>query len=771
MRKSVAVQPTRVDAAIEQARAWTMRTLRSLFPRPARRRLRFRGGWFALPIYVLLVLIYPLSLQQAEWVRAADHFTWLAILGVITGVLVGNTRMSTTRAILLGGVLGAIAIVIATSMATEGNAILREKLVKLAINVNNWLTQVLAGESASDPTAFILFLGATTWSSAFVGTFALQRTGRPWDMLLFVGFCLIVNVSMALTNLLADLVVFSLASLVLLVRLHIVLLQDRWQRYNIVPSGEMDWRLLRGGLTWALVLVIMAFFTPRVGAAEVLGRAYNVFESPYHSVEAEWQRFFAGVSGPSKMRGVSFTESFRLGQSPNLSDRVVMTVDAASGHFWRAMTYDFYTGGSWRNTETDRVDKVAVPALGRERFDATFEINVQQPGGLLFVANEPVKVNIPAQFQTGADRTYSTGMRAVRGGQASEKYTVTSFVSVADKAVLRRGPTGYSDYIKQKYLQLPSTLPQRVKDLAHRIAKDETNNYDMAEAIESYLRTTYHYAPQVKAAPPGRDPVDYFLFDLKEDFCEYFSASMTVMLREIGIPARVVEGYTTGTLDPNTGKYVVKELDAHAWVEAYFPTFGWIEFEPTPSQAPFLRIDSDLTGGATLPGDERGIDDPDNPRVARDESEGLGRSDLDPGLESASSDLDEPFDPKPMLGVLLIIALLMLGAWTRFQMRFRGQRPIDAAWGKARLLAAYAGYHPHPAQTSYEYAAMLGDAVPDAKTAILDIAESRVRDRYTPVGATADDEARAISAWRRLARTLMSLVPARLVSFVARIKS
>jgi len=771
LRKSVAVQPTRVDAAIEQARAWTMRTLRSLFPRPARRRLRFRGGWFALPIYVLLVLIYPLSLQQAEWVRAADHFTWLAILGVITGVLVGNTRMSTTRAIVLGGVLGAIAIVIATSMATEGNAILREKLVKLAINVNNWLTQVLAGESASDPTAFILFLGATTWSSAFVGTFALQRTGRPWDMLLFVGFCLIVNVSMALTNLLADLVVFSLASLVLLVRLHIVLLQDRWQRYNIVPSGEMDWRLLRGGLTWALVLVIMAFFTPRVGAAEVLGRAYNVFESPYHSVEAEWQRFFAGVSGPSKMRGVSFTESFRLGQSPNLSDRVVMTVDAASGHFWRAMTYDFYTGGSWRNTETDRVDKVAVPALGRERFDATFEINVQQPGGLLFVANEPVKVNIPAQFQTGADRTYSTGMRAVRGGQASEKYTVTSFVSVADKAVLRRGPTGYSDYIKQKYLQLPSTLPQRVKDLAHRIAKDETNNYDMAEAIESYLRTTYHYAPQVRAAPPGRDPVDYFLFDLKEDFCEYFSASMTVMLRELGIPARVVEGYTTGTLDPNTGKYVVKELDAHAWVEAYFPTFGWIEFEPTPSQAPFLRIDSDLTGGATLPGDERGIDDPDNPRVARDESEGLGRSDLDPGLESASSDLDEPFDPKPMLGVLLIIALLMLGAWTRFQMRFRGQRPIDAAWGKARLLAAYAGYHPHPAQTSYEYAAMLGDAVPDAKTAILDIAESRVRDRYTPVGATADDEARAISAWRRLARTLMSLVPARLVSFVARIKS
>ncbi|HEU5287756.1 MAG TPA: hypothetical protein VFV20_05085, partial [Candidatus Limnocylindria bacterium] len=293
--------------------AWLARTVRALFPPISARRLRFRGGLFALPIYVLLVLIYPLSLQQAEWVRTSEHFTWLAVIGILAGMLVGNGRMGARRAVLLAGILGAIAIVISTAIASEGS-LLREKLVALAINVNNWLTQVLAGEAATDPTVFVLFLGATTWASAFVGTFALMRTGRPWDALVFVGFCLVVNVSMALTNLLADLVVFTLGSLVLLVRLHIVALQDRWQRYNIVPSGEMDWRLLRGGLTWSLVLVIMAFFTPRVGAAEVLGRAYNVFESPYHSVESEWQRFFAGVSGPSRLRGVSFTDAIRLGQ-------------------------------------------------------------------------------------------------------------------------------------------------------------------------------------------------------------------------------------------------------------------------------------------------------------------------------------------------------------------------------------------------------------------------------------------------------------------------
>ncbi len=755
-----------VAQTVAAMRLWLGRTLHSLFPGISRKRLKFRGGMFALPIFVLLVLIYPLSLQQAEWVRTADHFTWLALLGIFGGVLVGNSRMSTRRAVVLGGVLGAIAIVVSTAMASEGS-LLREKLVALAISVNNWLTQVLAGESATDPTVFILFLGATVWATAYVGTFALQRTGRPWDALVFVGFCLVVNVSMALTNLIADLVVFSLGSLVLLVRLNIVTLQERWQRYNIVPSGEMDWRLLRGGLTWALVLVIMAFATPRVGAAEVLGKAYNVFESPYHTVEAEWQRFFAGVSGPSRLRGVNFSESFRLGQSPNLSDRVVMTVDAPSGHFWRAMTYDFYTGSSWRATETEKVDKVSPPVLGRERFDATFEPQVAQQS-LLFAANEPVRVSIPAQFQTGSDRTYSTGLRSVRSGQASEKYTVTSFVSVTDKAVLRRAATIYPDYIRKLYLQLPSTLPQRVRDLARKVAGTEPNPYDMAETIESYLRTTYRYAPQVRAPPPGRDPVDFFLFDLKEDFCEYFASAMVVMLREVGVPARVVEGYTTGTLDPLTGKYVVKELDAHAWVEVYFPSYGWIEFEPTPSQAPFLRIDSDLVGGAGFPGDIS--QEPNDPDLAKDKDRaGLGQQDLVPGEDSgASGNAADRFDPIPLIALLVGMLLVLLLGFARFQLRFRGQAPIDAAWGKARLLAQYAGYHPHPSQTPYEYAAMLGEAVPDAKGPIQDIALSRVNDRYTPAGATTEDTARALSAWRRLARTLLALVPARAVSFFAR---
>src|SRR5438270_373708 len=446
------------------------------------------------------------------------------------------------RAFVSASLIGALVVMLATTFASPGGGLFRDRLVHLAILVNNWITQVLAGEAASDPTVFVLFLGASVWCATFVGSFVLARSGRIWDAVIFNGACLVINVSVALTNLYPDLIVFTLAVLVLLVRIHIVNLQERWARQNIVPSGEMDWRLLRGGLTWTAVLVIMSLVTPRVGAAEVLNGAWSTFEGPYHSVEAEWQRFFAGVSGPSRLRGVSFSDSIRLGQAPNLGDRVIMTVEAAAG-----------------------------------------------------------------------------------------VYSVTSMVSVADKV---------------------------------------TNPYDKAEALESWLRSPpFQYTAQVKATPPGRDPVDYFLFDLKQDFCEYFASAMVVMLREDGIPARLVEGFTTGQFDSTTAQYVVREQDAHAWVEVYFPQYGWIEFEPTPSQAPFARVDNNQdVGGIGGTGDGSDASAGGQVRDANDRQDlldqGANPDDLGPGGAVVSA--VRSIDPRPALGLLAVLLAALALAVVRF---------------------------------------------------------------------------------------------------------
>src|SRR5207237_7528723 len=101
---------------------------------------------------------------------------------------------------------------------------------------------------------------------------------------------------------------------------------------------------------------------------------------------------------------------------------------------------------------------------------------------------------------------------------------------------------------------------------------------DEAKAIETYLRQNYTYSTHIAQPPPGVDRVEWFLFQGKEGYCEYYASAMVVMLRTLGVPARLATGYAPGDYDPNTQTYTVKESAAHAWPEVYFPSYGWIEF-------------------------------------------------------------------------------------------------------------------------------------------------------------------------------------------------
>ena len=183
--------------------------LRALFPPIDFSRLAFRGGIFAVLLAIALVIVYPVSLGQAGWVQSDSHFTWLAILGLLFGSIVGNSRVRRASAPMLGAVIGMIAVVMLTTLAA-GPDPFHARLVTLATNVNNWLTQVLAGEAGTDPTPFVLFLGATCWTTSFWGSYALARFRRPWDLVFFEAFVLTINVSLALRPLFFDLVVSGL---------------------------------------------------------------------------------------------------------------------------------------------------------------------------------------------------------------------------------------------------------------------------------------------------------------------------------------------------------------------------------------------------------------------------------------------------------------------------------------------------------------------------------------------------------------------------------
>jgi hypothetical protein len=139
-------------------------------------------------------------------------------------------------------------------------------------------------------------------------------------------------------------------------------------------------------------------------------------------------------------------------------------------------------------------------------------------------------------------------------------------------------------------LQLPTELPARTRQLAERVTAGANNAYDKALRIQEYLRTTYPYKLDVPQAAPDQDVTDYFLFEAPGGFCSYFATAMVVMARAVDVPARVVTGYATGQYNDENRLYEVTADLSHAWVEVYFPGYGWVEFEPTPMLSTFAYV-------------------------------------------------------------------------------------------------------------------------------------------------------------------------------------
>jgi transglutaminase-like putative cysteine protease len=160
-------------------------------------------------------------------------------------------------------------------------------------------------------------------------------------------------------------------------------------------------------------------------------------------------------------------------------------------------------------------------------------------------------------------------------------YEASSNLAQPEAKQLRAAVVSLSPEVQSNYLQLPPLDP-RIPRLAEQITAQADNNYDRAEAIERYLQTHYGYTLQLSSTVPS-DPLAEFLFERKRGHCEYFASSMAIMLRTLRIPSRVVNGFRTGEFNDLTSQYLIRASDAHSWVEAYFPGYGWVNFDPTPA--------------------------------------------------------------------------------------------------------------------------------------------------------------------------------------------
>jgi transglutaminase-like putative cysteine protease len=354
----------------------------------------------------------------------------------------------------------------------------------------------------------------------------------------------------------------------------------------------------------AAALVVLAHITPVLSIQQVAQTVQRlIWEQPLGAGPVARSLGLQPQPGPptifDKVRVGGLPRRHLLGSGPELSEQVALIVrpddfKAATNQarYWRSLTYDRYTGQGWLTSRTEAVSygagEVADPEI-LEIFKTSRVLSLRQQiqlvgdgGGLLYAAGTLVTADQPYEvaWRTSGDAFAATVEAAA--------YRVVSTAPLMDEAQLRQAGSRYPRWVQNRYLALPRTVPARVLALARDLTATAPTPYDRARAIEAYLRT-FPYDLNLPTPPPDQDVADYFLFELRRGYCDYYATAMVVLARAAGLPTRLVVGYAGGVPDPANARYLVTEANAHAWPEVYFPGSGWIEFEPTAARPPLER--------------------------------------------------------------------------------------------------------------------------------------------------------------------------------------
>lgn len=336
---------------------------------------------------------------------------------------------------------------------------------------------------------------------------------------------------------------------------------------------------------------------------------------------------------------------------------------------------------------------------------------------------------------------------AVGPVRAGSTYTATSVLAAPTDDQLNRVKAEAPAWVRQRYTALPDDLPTRVGGLAAQLTAGATTTHAKALAIQNFLRQM-KYREDMPPTPAAEDFVDYFLFQQREGYCTYYASAMVVMLRSLGIPARIMTGFAPGQFDAKTARYVVTEAQAHAWPQVYYAGIGWVDYEPTPIRDTPDRRD---VSAAASSAPQSGVAPPDKGDLPVPTSRGR----FAPGGQTAFW-----VTWAKAVGLALgVLALLAAVVYALLWLRLRGLRGAARQYEKMLHLGRAIGVAPAPSYTPGEYGARLGSALPGAEGAVRRITAEYGAERF---GRRTADESQLAAEWSRLLRAAAGRWPRRL---------
>ncbi len=598
---------------------------------------------FSLRVSVYLILSYLIMyfvLVAVELVARGTSIEVLRrmiLLGVATGWLLGRSSLKFWQALLISVLAGILLTLlhiggIDTALWNLVKSVLRNlwDLIfnKIALDTGElnfflaiiqtrsqeiysglllWGRDLITGFIVYNQVSTLLSWGYVLWLISTWFTWVTFRNDQPIWGLIPAGTILAVLMTYTLEKRIM-LVLLLGAGLTLIGLVNHEVHQRGWKKRNIKGAANVREQVVLAVVGFSLYTMVFAGLMPSIKIKAISDPFERLLygDSETGGIGSDSSIEVGGFNSDlySIERFAGMPRQKLIGTGPELAKRVVMIVQFPAttfaqtnvpnaARYWGSYSYDQYTGIGWQASSTVEVEyspgQEIIPVQYKNFNIVTQKIRLSNAvRGILYSAGSPITVDqdvlvswrrLIDEPQNGDQLIYQID-DLFAATIDHLQYQVRSQVSNATDGELRLANGEIPEWIKNRYLDLPETVPDRVLQLAQEIVVNQPTNYDQAKAIETFLRT-YPYTLDLPAPPADRDVADYFLFDLQTGYCDYYATSMVVLSRAVGLPARLVVGFVGGQYEEENDRYLVSEANAHTWVEIYFGEFGWIPFEPT----------------------------------------------------------------------------------------------------------------------------------------------------------------------------------------------
>lgn len=646
---------------------------------------RWWDPWIAV-FSLTAVILVGARLWATGWTSNLHTLMFLAFFAGLAGLAIGAAQFSPMTTTIFSFIYGVFITGWLFGSILEKSISWHDRIVNiLGWRLQNAILQFFRGETVADPILFLTLLAGLIWIIGFLTTFFIIRKGAAWPVLfpLTISLFIIGHYDQNQAYNTAFLMIFLFVAFMLIGRMSFLRNKRDWQAEGIHTSAGAQNDFMRTLFLLTAILVIVASLIPITAPALTrYSKFWDFVVTPFEKLNNELYTLFVADNPTKSIKYVYFGDSLALGSGTPINKEIVMIITPETEelpgyhNYWRTRSYDTYLLSEWSS-----VDEPSGEKLLPEDFDipyptwitgktVTFTVENRMDRMInIYATGVPIWVDHPVEAilrPLTDSETDLIGLIAEPNLREEDTYQVKSQVVLPTADALRASSSDYPEWIVP-YLKLPADFSPKIAALAAEITEGLETNFDKAQMVTSYLRKTIEYARTMPELPEGIDPLEWFLFDGQTGFCNYYATTEILMLRSLGIPARLSVGYAAGEYDSKTNSYTVRKQDSHAWPEVYFIGYGWIVFEPTTSQTAVIYPSSNgQVGYAPAPSAENGnevealLDNPSDEAFPPDRAHDFADSENGTSFETAASNPVEEVIGSPISITTLIIILAML---------------------------------------------------------------------------------------------------------------